>query len=219
MKRSSFLKSVAGLASTAVMPSFGQTQLAGSDAFSTAPVSVRKIATEEAFNIPEIAAAIKDLLQEGGTNLDNLVLKQIYDSPAAQSPSANIPASDRDRSTQTMLPRLLDLERIRLADMEASGVDMHVLSLTMPGVQIFERGKATQLATMANDQLAEAVRRHPTRFAGLACFAPQAVVASVKEMERSIKTLRLSGFILNSHTNNEYLDDENSGLCWKQQKH
>ena len=106
-----------------------------------------------------------------------------------------------------MLPKLLDLDKIRSADMDASGVDMHILSLVMPGVQMFEPKQASELASLANDRLSEVIKRYPTRYAGLASFAPQDPIAAVKEMERAIKKLNLNGFIVNSHTKNAYLDD------------
>jgi predicted TIM-barrel fold metal-dependent hydrolase len=95
--------------------------------------------------------------------------------------------------------------------MDANGVDMHVLSLTAPGVQMFEADRAIALARLSNDPLSEAVRRHPGRFAGLACFAPQDARAAVAEMERAINTLKLNGFLVNSHTQGVYLDDPS---CW-----
>ena len=52
----------------------------------TSKQSVRKIATEEAFNIPEIAEAIVQVARKGGTNLDLALLKQIYDVPKATQP-------------------------------------------------------------------------------------------------------------------------------------
>ncbi|MEO5978662.1 MAG: amidohydrolase family protein [Chryseolinea sp.] len=173
-------------------------------------VTLFKIATEEAFNIPEIAEAIKGIVKQGGTNLDLLLLKQFYDAPKTAAPEASTQAtgvSNRDKASVGMLPKLVDLNKLRLADMDANRVDMHVLSLAMPGVQIFENGKAADFAHLANDRLSEAVSRHPKRFAGLACFAPQAPGIAVKEMERSINILKLHGFIINSHTENTYLDD------------
>lgn len=203
------LKKLSSVAVAATLPPF----IAAQDDITLITVAsappVRKIATEEAFSIPEIAAAIKDLVRKGGSNLDMALLKQIYDAPVvAQPTNAVIPASDRDRFAKAMLPRLLDFDNIRLADMDASGVDVHLLSLTMPGVQIFERSKAIELARLANDQLSEAVRRHPKRFAGLASFAPQDAPAAAKEMERAITGLKLNGFIVNSHTENAYLDEQ-----------
>jgi 5-carboxyvanillate decarboxylase len=171
---------------------------------------VRKIATEEAFNIPEIAEAIADVAKQGGANLDLLLLKQIYDAPRTPPPASSLPVNavaDRDRAALSLLPKLLDLNDIRLTDMDAGRVDMHVLSLAMPGVQIFEKGKAIALANLSNTQLADAIVRNPKRFAGLASFAPQDPTAAAKEMQRAIHDLNLNGFIVNSHTDNAYLDE------------
>jgi predicted TIM-barrel fold metal-dependent hydrolase len=173
---------------------------------------VRKIATEEAFMIPEVAAAVRDVVRKGGSNLDIKLLTSVFDNPApatSQDPSKSPPpVSNRDAVARLLLPNLLDLDKGRLASMDASGVDMHVLSLGLPGVQLFEADQAVGLARLSNDQLSEAIRRHPTRFAGLACFAPQSPREAVREMERSINTLKLNGFLVNSHTGNGYLDEQ-----------
>jgi 2,3-dihydroxybenzoate decarboxylase/5-carboxyvanillate decarboxylase len=157
----------------------------------------RKIATEEAFSIPEVAAALKDVARGPTQSLDRNLVKGIYDAPAA----------GRGYDALNFLEGLLDIEERRLAQMDELGVDMHLLSLTAPGVQMFDADSATDLAALANDRLADICRRHPTRFAGLAAFAPQSPKRAAKEMERAINDLKLNGFILNSHTNDEYLDD------------
>lgn len=177
---------------------------------------LRKIATEEAFSIPEVAEAVRDVVRRGGQNLDLKLLTLIYDAPpetppGAQSRPAAVPAvADRDAVARTLLSRLLDLDTARLADMDANGVDMHLLSLGVPGVQLFKRDTAVALARLSNDRLSEAVRRHSARFAGLASFAPQDPPAAAKEMERAINTLKLNGFLVNSHTQNVYLDEPRS---------
>jgi 2,3-dihydroxybenzoate decarboxylase/5-carboxyvanillate decarboxylase len=63
------------------------------------------------------------------------------------------------------------------------------------------------MATLANDRLAALIARHPKRFAGLASFAPQDPAAAAREMDRAVNQLGLSGFIVNSHTDNRYLDE------------
>jgi len=157
----------------------------------------RKIATEEAFSIPEVAAALRDIARGPSQSLDKLLVGGIYDAPA--------PGKGYD--ALNFLEGLLDVEDRRLAQMDEYGVDMHLLSLTAPGVQMFDADTATDLAALANDRLAEICARSPTRFAGLASFAPQSPKRAAREMERAIETLKLNGFILNSHTNDEYLDD------------
>lgn len=202
MKRRKVLQNLSALGSLAAFPEF-------SSGISRQPAvaPVRKIATEEAFTIPEIADAYREWINKEGVNLDRLVLKQIYDTPDARLAASNTDVSNRDRAALGMLPKLLDLDAIRLSDMEAGGVSMHILSLTMPGVQVFEPRQASALARLANDRLAEAIRKQPARYAGLACFAPHDPQVAAKEMERGIQSLGLNGFIVNSHTHNLYLDD------------
>ena len=57
------------------------------------------------------------------------------------------------------------------------------------------------------DQLAEAVRRHPTRFTGMIAVAPQDPAAAAKEIERGVTKLGMNSVIINSHTQGEYLSD------------
>jgi 2,3-dihydroxybenzoate decarboxylase/5-carboxyvanillate decarboxylase len=110
-------------------------------------------------------------------------------------------------AVHNFLGGLLDIEERRLRQMDELGIDMHLLSLTAPGVQMFDADTACELATLANDRLAEVIARQPLRFAGLASFAPQSPRRAAREIERAIGALKLNGLIVNSHTNNEYLDD------------
>ena len=161
---------------------------------STAPrKKIRRIATEEAFNIPEISAALRDVARTPGNSLDLRLVQGIYDAH---------PGDNRFG----FLEHLLDIDEARIRVMDENGVDMHLLSLTAPGVQMFDADTATELAALANDKLAAVVQKHPKRFAGLASFAPQSPKRAAKEMERAMKKLKLNGFIVNSHTNNEYFD-------------
>src|SRR5262245_33392260 len=107
----------------------------------------------------------------------------------------------------TVLRRLLDVDDERLTIMDEAGVDVHVLSITSPGVQFFDADTAAGMATSTNDQLAAAIARHPDRYAGLASFAPQDPPRAAKEIDRAISKLQLNGLIVNSHTHGEYLDD------------
>jgi 5-carboxyvanillate decarboxylase len=154
----------------------------------------RRVATEEAFSVPEVAEALRRVSRAPGNSLDLYLLRSIYDSPA-DSPGGKLRTA------------LLDLEGVRMREMDDNGVAVHLLSLTAPGVQMFDADEAVDLAILANDRLAEVIRRHPARFAGLASFAPQAPKRAAQEMERAIDRLGLNGFIVNSHTNSEYLDD------------
>ena len=164
---------------------------------------MRLIATEEAWSIPEVAAQLREEVRGPTSSLDKLLCRGIYDA----DPDAS------GYGSMNFLDGLLDVEARRLPEMDALGVDMHLLSLTAPGVQMFDADTATDLAALANDKLAAVCAKRPDRFSGLASFAPQSPKRAAKEMERAINSLKLNGFILNSHTHGEYLDDPKYWPC------
>lgn len=111
----------------------------------------------------------------------------------------------RTAANKPLDDHLLDIGTGRIAHMDTIGIDMQILSLTSPGVQVFDGPLATRLAAESNDALAAAVNAHPNRFAGLAAIAPQLPAAAAREIERG-QQLGLCGVIINSHTMGEYLD-------------
>jgi 2,3-dihydroxybenzoate decarboxylase len=157
-------------------------------------MTIRRIAVEEAFVTPEIMAAWHVVL--AGRNVEPGFAK-MGETILAATPGNKL-----------MDDRLLDIGAKRIAHMDQVGIDLQILSLTSPGVQVFESSLATRLAAASNDALAEAVRAYPTRFAGLAAIAPQDPTAAAREIERAAQELKLNGVIVNSHTMGAYLDAE-----------
>lgn len=97
---------------------------------------------------------------------------------------------------------------MRLAEMDASGTDLAVLSLSPPGVQPYvPAAAATALVQTANDDIAKVVREQPDRFAGFGAVAPQDPEHASGEIARIMGPLGLSGIMICSHTDGRYLDD------------
>ena len=155
---------------------------------------MKRIAIEEAFVTKEIADHWAILLDAGA--IDDPGFKKMGETILADSPG-----------TRRIHQQLVDLGEGRTREMTEAGIDIQVLSLTSPGVQVFPGELGAALAKDANDQLAKAIQKNPDRFLGLAAVAPQLPEAAALEVERAIKTLGLRGVIINSHTDGEYLDD------------
>ncbi|NIB43399.1 amidohydrolase [Pseudomaricurvus alkylphenolicus] len=150
-----------------------------------AAVKVRTIATEEAY-APQ--AYFEEFLKKAKRD-DTMVtryLKMYYEKPQVVKQLSNI--------------------EVRLADMDQHGIDMQLLGMTAPGVQVFDADLGTDLAAQTNDEISAIMRRYPGRFAGLAAVAPQSPQRAALEIERAMGQLGFSGIIINSHTNGEFLD-------------
>jgi len=104
--------------------------------------------------------------------------------------------------------RLDDLGELRLREMDEAGLDLQVLSHTMPGLQKLDVETAVPLARRANDRLNEAVRAHPERFAAFAALPTADPRAADDELERTVTRLGFKGAMVNGLTNGLFLDDK-----------
>jgi uncharacterized protein len=106
-----------------------------------------------------------------------------------------------------LIDNLVDIGDGRVAAMDSAGVDVQALSLTAPGVEQLEVEEAKAFARSTNVALAEAVRRHPTRFFGLAALPIGDPPAAVAELERVVGEHGFKGIVINGHHRGRYLDD------------
>lgn len=155
----------------------------------------QRIATEEAYAPADMIERYKRAITEGSVS-----------DPGFNSLMGYFLFNDSPR-TNAIVERLQDVGERRIADMDESGIAKQIVSLTAPGVQVFDAGTAAALTVDYNDSLAEAVARYPERLAGLAAVAPQNPAHAAAELERAVRRLGLKGAIVNSHTQGEYLDD------------
>jgi predicted TIM-barrel fold metal-dependent hydrolase len=105
--------------------------------------------------------------------------------------------------------QLRDLGGLRLADMDAHGIDLQIISHVAPGAQGLPGPEALARAREANDLLAAAVQAHPGRFAGFATLPTADPDAAAAELDRAIAQLGFAGALVNSTlgSNNAFLDD------------
>lgn len=114
----------------------------------------------------------------------------------------------RSAMGQRTLARLADLDGGRIAEMDAAGIDMQVLSINSPGTEQTDPADVLAVARDANAVLADAIRRHPTRFAGLMALPTAIPDQAASELQRQFGKDGFCGAILNGHCRGRYLDDD-----------
>ena len=104
--------------------------------------------------------------------------------------------------------KLSDIGAGRIAEMDAAGIDMQVLSTAQPGLEHTPAPRAVAVASAFNDTVAEAVAAHPDRFAAFAALPTADPPAAAAELERAVRELRMVGAMVNGRTLERFLDDE-----------
>jgi uncharacterized protein len=103
--------------------------------------------------------------------------------------------------------QLQDIGDKRIAEMDAAGIDMQVLSLNSPGIEQAEAEEQLSVAAESNDLLTEAVKKNPRRFAAFAALATATPDKAAEELDRRVRQQGFKGALINGHTRGRYLDD------------
>jgi aminocarboxymuconate-semialdehyde decarboxylase len=104
-----------------------------------------------------------------------------------------------DRVFREITDNVWDPQR-RIEECDRAGVSLQVLS-TVPVMFSYwaKPADALDLSRRLNDHIAEVVRDHPTRFAGLATLPLQDPDRAARELERCIRELGLRGAQIGTH--------------------
>jgi len=119
-------------------------------------------------------------------------------------------------------PPMTDVSK-RLEDMDRTGIDIEVVSLSTPNVFFADAQHQPEVARMINDSYAELISQHPNRFKGFASIPMDAPDEALVELHRAINNLKLNGVVLLSNiggkplTSPEYrqffAEADRMGLC------
>jgi len=116
---------------------------------------------------------------------------------------------------------LLDIQDDRLRQMDASGIELAVLSLLSPGIQaLWRTEQAVDWARRLNDHAAEQVALRPDRFAAFAALPMQDPDEAVTELRRAVRDLGFVGAMINGFSQigaedtAVYLDEERYRPFW-----
>jgi uncharacterized protein len=151
---------------------------------------MKVIAFEEHYKTPAIAQANKAH-----------PIEQVYDT---WKKSGRFPGD----ASQGVPPGIYDLGDKRIAAMDAAGIDVQILSHTVPGPEELEPSLALELARQANDAANATVARYPHRFRAFATLPMRDPKAAVEELERTVRKSGFVGALINGHVNGRYLDDK-----------
>ncbi len=146
---------------------------------------MRIVALEEHFTVPALVGQI---------------------DPAAVR-RRGFPGPDVVWGQQIKRNELADLGAPRIADMDASGITVQVLSVSGPGADVVPGQAGITMARAYNDALAEGVARHPDRLRGFAHLPMLAPEAAADELERTVRDLGFHGVLVNGLTDGLCLDD------------
>jgi len=95
-------------------------------------------------------------------------------------------------------PAMTDVSQ-RLEDMDRTGIDVEVVSLSTPNVFFTDANHQPEVARLMNDAYADLISRYPKRFKGFASIPMDAPDEALKELHRAIGVLKLNGVILLSN--------------------
>ena len=95
---------------------------------------------------------------------------------------------------------------VKLAAMDASGIEITLLSTNDPGPEWFGTD-GPAIAQVIHDSLASVIARHPTRFRGLCTLPLQNESAATAELDRCVKKLGFVGILLYSNLAGAWCDE------------
>ena len=148
--------------------------------------------------------------------LRKIILEEHFSTPEAGQYAAKVLSTIDPDFIAYVKPRLADIGALRIEDMDKNGIDISVLSVTTPGVQMEpDTAKAVKEAKHLNDLLATQIQQYPTRFAGFGTLALQDPAGAADELERCVRQLGMKGAIINGHSNGEYLDEPKFFPMWE----
>jgi len=146
-----------------------------------------------------------------GINMRTITLEEHFTTPAFRAGAGRHREEHAKKvggRLAKIFEQLAEVGEGRIADMDAAGIDMQVLSLTSPGCEQLEAAEAIALAREANDFLSAAIKRYPTRFAGLAVMPTAAPEKAAAELEHRVREHGFVGAVIHGHNRGRYFDDK-----------
>lgn len=98
----------------------------------------------------------------------------------------------------TITPPMANVE-LRLKDMARARIDIQVLSLSIPSVDVFPPEEGMAFAQIVNEELSRISKKYPDKFTFLATVPLKAKDNAIRELDRAVEKLGAKGIILGSN--------------------
>src|SRR3954467_4890625 len=136
-------------------------------------------------------------------NVPVIALEEHYADPELYALFTGLDAS----TAPHVVEKLKDTGEARLKDMDATGIDVQVLSHSAPSLQKISSG-AVELARRVNDRLAQIVAREPKRYAAFAALPTSDPQAAADELSRCVEKLGFKGAMIHGLAGGHFIDDQ-----------
>jgi predicted TIM-barrel fold metal-dependent hydrolase len=94
-----------------------------------------------------------------------------------------------------------------VAFMDEAGIDVAILSISTPGIQLPDRQAGRELARKCNEFAATLIAKHPKRFGAFAGVSMSNIDDAIDEVKYALDVLKLDGVVLFTNSNGIYLGD------------
>jgi 2,3-dihydroxybenzoate decarboxylase len=187
--------------------------LAESGSAALAPLALKAISESKQAQRESSAASVK-----GSTPTRRIAVEEHWISPEVSRSYGMTQSSwlseTRSPISPDKLRALTDLGEVRLAEMDAAGIDVQVISAG--SIQALpDLSEAVDLSQKLNDRFAAALEKYPNRFAGFAALPLQDPKAAADELERAVRKLGMKGAMISGVPNHEYLDAKKYWVLWE----
>lgn len=153
--------------------------------------------------VPAVEALVAGTPQKAAE--PDIMRKTMGEASVAHNNASMLPAAG---------PRLTRVDQ-RLADMDAMGVDVQVLSPSPTQYYYWaDVDLAREIVRVQNEAIAALCREHPTRFAGFGTVALQHPALACEQLDQAIKVLDLKGVEISTSVNGLELDDPSLRSFW-----
>jgi len=97
---------------------------------------------------------------------------------------------------------------VRVERIKEHRVDMQILSSPHPGVDRFSPDESAEMSRIINDGIAQAVRKYPKQFQGLAMLPLIDTKLALKELDRAVLDLGLKGMCMLTNVAGKMVDSD-----------